>query len=87
MPIHQWYEGETLECQCWNGLWNNRVPIGDSSQPSCAKQQYPPRDGCNFVCPDHSCVKEGRECVDGRYLLGDTRYMISMLETSKLAYK
>ena len=30
----------------------------------CRKEQWPPRSGCYFTCPDNSCVKEGRDCVD-----------------------
>lgn len=53
-----WLDGETLRCHCVGGLWRDCLPL------TCRKTQYPPNRNCLYECPENSCVKQGRLCVD-----------------------
>ena len=30
----------------------------------CLKEQFPAKEGCDFVCPSYSCIRPGRRCID-----------------------
>ena len=31
---------------------------------TCSRQQWPPKDGCDFTCPENSCAKGSNVCID-----------------------
>ena len=31
---------------------------------TCSRQQWPPKDGCGFTCPENSCAKKSSVCID-----------------------
>mmetsp|Transcript_20417 Transcript_20417/g.48601 ORF Transcript_20417/g.48601 Transcript_20417/m.48601 type:complete len:264 (-) Transcript_20417:307-1098(-) len=56
------------DCECDHG-WEKHsggwcVPEDHSGGEDCRRTQWPPKTGCSYECPEHSCVKSGRSCVN-----------------------
>jgi len=59
------------DCECWRGFmpvpFQSKCvpkPLPSDVRKHCLREQYPPDPKCNFVCPENSCAKAWRQCID-----------------------
>lgn len=58
-----WMFWDSWACLCRNGRFE-RCQETPKYPDGCRNAEFPPRDKCTFVCPEKSCAKSTRSCID-----------------------